>query len=78
MALNELQPKRKTIFDLNQFALNGSSAEMEQKMLEDKHILGKVALLGQATAFYAKPNAGKTLLTIWLTIGSHQERKSER
>lgn len=57
-----------TLFDLNQFALNGSSAEMEQKMLEDKHILGKVALLGQATAFYAKPNAGKTLLTIWLTI----------
>jgi hypothetical protein len=53
-------------FDLTNFALNGASKSMELKMLEDKYVLGRMALLGQSTIFYAKPNAGKTLLTIWL------------
>tara|TARA_R110002049_G_scaffold162267_1_gene327967 strand:+ start:2161 stop:4248 length:2088 start_codon:yes stop_codon:yes gene_type:complete len=57
-----------SLFDLNIFALNGSSQQMLNRMLEDKYILGDLALLGQATAFYAKPNAGKTLLIIWLLI----------
>jgi len=56
------------LFDLAMFALNDTCDEMERKMLDDKFILGELALLGQATAFYAKPNAGKTLLTIWLLI----------
>lgn len=56
------------LFDLNVFALNGTSQEMKSQMLEDKFILGSLALLGQATAIYAQPNAGKTLLTIWLLI----------
>lgn len=55
-------------FSLDRFALNGMAAEMESKMLEDKFILGRMAILGQSTVFYAKPNAGKTLLTIWLLI----------
>ena len=41
---------------------------MKAKMLEDKYILGRIAILGQFTALYAKPNAGKTLITIWLLI----------
>lgn len=57
-----------SLFDLTQFSLNGSSTEMESRMLEDKFVLGKMAILGQATAFYAKPNAGKTLMTLWLLI----------
>lgn len=59
--LNQNQP-----FSLNQFALNGSSKQLREKMLDDKFILGNLAILGQSTIFYAKPNAGKTLLTIWL------------
>ena len=55
---------------LDSFVLNGESAEMKSKMLEDKYILGRLAVLGQSTAIYAKPNAGKTLLTIWLLIQS--------
>ena len=55
---------------LDSYVLNGESDEMKAKMLEDKYILGRMALLGQSTAFYAKPNAGKTLLTIWLLIES--------
>lgn len=56
------------VFSLNMFSLNGMAAEMESKMLDDKFILGQMAILGQSTVFYAKPNAGKTLLTIWLLI----------
>jgi len=54
------------VFDICNFALNGTSEEMESKMLEDKFVLGRLAILGQSTVFYAKPNAGKTLLVIWL------------
>jgi hypothetical protein len=57
-------------FDFSQFALNGTAAEMEAKMLADKFILGRMAILGQSTAIYAKPNAGKTLLTLWLLTQS--------
>tara|TARA_R110001592_G_scaffold113322_1_gene312372 strand:+ start:15725 stop:17812 length:2088 start_codon:yes stop_codon:yes gene_type:complete len=64
------QAESENLFDLNIFALNGSSQQMQNQMLEDKYILGELALLGQSTAFYAKPNAGKTLLTIWLLIES--------
>ncbi|RCV90485.1 AAA family ATPase [Billgrantia montanilacus] len=55
-------------FSLDQFALNGHAETMEAKMQEDKFILGRLAILGQSTVFYAKPNAGKTLLTVWLLI----------
>ena len=37
-------------------------------MLEDKFILGRIAILGQMTAVYAKPNTGKTVLTLWLLV----------
>jgi hypothetical protein len=53
---------------LDSFVLNGASEDMKTKMLEDKYILGRMAILGQSTAIYAKPNAGKTLITIWLLI----------
>ncbi|WP_322407431.1 AAA family ATPase [Idiomarina sp. PL1-037] len=60
------QPNEKPKFDFTKFALNGSSATMEAQMLEDKFVLEGVAILGQATALYAKPNSGKTLLTLHL------------
>jgi len=55
---------------LDSFVLNGESKNMKAQMLEDKYILGELAILGQSTAIYAKPNAGKTLLVIWLLIKS--------
>ncbi len=57
-------------FDLGKFALNGSASEMESKMLDDKYILGRLAILGQSTVIYAPPNTGKTLLVLWLMIQS--------
>lgn len=55
-------------FNLDCFALNGKSQEMRSKMLEDKYVAGKLAILGQVTFWYARPNCGKTLLIIWLLI----------
>lgn len=60
---DELQP-----FDFGKFALNGQSEAMRGKMLDDVFIMGQIAILGQITAIYAKPNTGKTLITIKLII----------
>lgn len=65
MNTEPLGPKK---FSLTQFSLNGQSEAMKKKMLEDKYILGRLAVLGQFIVFYAAPNVGKTLLTLWLII----------
>lgn len=52
--------------NLLQFSMRGQSDAMKQKMLDDVHVLGRIVLLGQFTVLYAPPNAGKTLLTLWL------------
>lgn len=62
-------------FDLNRFALNGQSKKMEEKMLKDRFIIGRIAILGQSTAIYAPPNAGKTLLMLWLLIDAIKARE---
>jgi RecA-family ATPase len=59
---------------LNSFVLNGESEKMKEQMLEDKYILGRMAILGQITVMYAKPGAGKTLITMWLLIKSIKEK----
>jgi hypothetical protein len=53
-------------FDLRSMSLRGKSKMMESKMLDDKFVLDRLAILGQMTVFYAPPNAGKTLLTLYL------------
>lgn len=55
-------------FNLSQFSLNGQSGAMKMQMLDDVYVLGNMAILGQLTAFYAKPNSGKTLITLHLII----------
>lgn len=52
-------------FDLASFSLKGQSQEMRKKMLDDKFVMKNIAILGQATAIYAKPNTGKTVLTLY-------------
>jgi len=48
------------------FSLNGRSDEMRRAIQDQVEVLPRVALLGQWTAFYAAPNTGKTLLTLWM------------
>lgn len=55
-------------FSLKSFSINARLDEMKSQMLEDKFILGSLVLLGQMTAIYSQPNAGKTLLIIKLLI----------
>lgn len=61
-------PTDADIFNLDAFVMNGLAKEMEERMLEDKFVLGRLAILGQSTLWYAPPNVGKTLLFLWLLI----------
>jgi len=51
---------------LARFSLKGRSEDMRKGMKEQVEVLPHLALLGQWTVFYAEPNAGKTLLTLWM------------
>ncbi len=53
----------------NSIAINGSLADMQamRKQLQDaKYVAGRLALTGQITVFYAGPNTGKTLISLYL------------
>lgn len=63
-------PKDDGILNLDAFVMNGSAKEMEENMLDDKFVLGCLAILGQWTLWYAPPNVGKTLLFLWLLINA--------
>ena len=53
---------------LARYSLLGRADEMEALATEAKPLLGKVALAGQSTIIYARPNTGKTLITLWLVM----------
>lgn len=53
-------------FSLDKFALNNNVSEMEEMLKDDRFIMGRMALMGQSTVMYAKPNTGKTLFTLKL------------
>ena len=53
---------------LDQYSLKGKSEEIAKQTLAEVLFLGSIAILGQLTAFFAAPNTGKTLITIWLII----------
>lgn len=60
----------KPVFPLRNRSIVGSLAEMKAQMLADVFVLDGIALLGQLTTIYAKPNAGKTLTTIFMLTES--------
>jgi len=60
---------------LDKFSLTGMSAELEKAAVEQVSILGEVALQGQATAWYAEPNSGKTLLALKLLVESIEAKR---
>ena len=58
-------------FDLRNYGLDSADRDhMREKMLHDKYIMHGIALLGQITVIFAKPNTGKTLLTLWMLVES--------
>ena len=62
-------------FSLDKFSLKGHSKEMKKKMLDDSFVLDRLAILGQGTVIYAKPNTGKTLLVIHMLIKSIEAKR---
>jgi len=69
-----IEPTR-AAFPLNDYLINDSLEEMKTKMLADVFVLDGIALLGQLTAIYAKPNAGKTLTTIYMLTESIKAKR---
>lgn len=57
-------------FPLQNLSIVDSLAEMKAQMLREVFVLNGIALLGQLTTIYAKPNAGKTLTTIFMLAES--------
>jgi len=71
--INSLKSKAKAHnaevgLDFTEFVLSESAADMEARMLADRYVLGRMAIMGQWTVFYGGPNVGKTLLMLWLLI----------
>jgi hypothetical protein len=62
--------ERKEIFDFSQFSINEDIEAMKKSALEQVYLLDGIALVGQVTVIYAKPNTGKTLLLLSLLIDS--------
>jgi hypothetical protein len=50
------------------YSLRGQAAEFERCATQSKPLLGDLCMSGQATVWYAPPNAGKTLITLKLVI----------
>lgn len=53
---------------LAKFSVSQDLAALEQQMVKAEPLLGSIALRGQATAIYASPNTGKTLIVLHLII----------
>lgn len=51
---------------LGQFSLRGKADEFERKAVKAKPLLGDLCFAGQATVWFAPPNAGKTLIVLKL------------
>ena len=59
-------PRPKPIF--SRYSLTGYSYELAKEVQEETFVLPPLALRGQATVWYAPPNAGKTAIAISRTI----------
>ena len=53
---------------LDKHTLRGKLAELEKMSLALVYVLSDMAILGQATVFYAWPNTGKTLIILYMLI----------
>lgn len=53
---------------LDKYSLRGMSNVLEKNAVNSVQVMGGLALVGQATALFAAPNTGKTILTLNLII----------
>lgn len=64
VAQSTMATPRKTENPLARFSLTGKSHELTKLVQAQILVLGSYAMLGQATAIYAAPNTGKTLVVL--------------
>jgi len=57
------------------FSLLGKSAEFAERAVKATPLLGELCLAGQATVWYAPPNAGKTLIALKLLTDAVTENR---
>jgi AAA domain len=62
---------------LRQYSLIHSIDELEREAQEQTPLLGQICLKGQATVLYAKPNSGKTLITLKLLLKAIEDSRIE-
>lgn len=62
---------------LRKYSLIHSIEELEKEAQEQVPLLGQICLKGQATVLYAKPNTGKTLITLNLLLKGIEEGRIE-
>lgn len=62
------KPKNGSPTGFDRFSLRGKANELKTQVQAQKFVLSGIALLGQLTLLYARYNAGKTLLVIYLLI----------
>lgn len=60
---------------LSQYSLRGQAEEFARLAVQAKPLLGNLCLTGQATVWYAPPNAGKTLIMLKLLIDAVAEKR---
>jgi len=58
---------------LTAYSLTGRLKQLKREAREQVRLLDGLALMGQATVFFAAPNTGKTLLVLWLLIEAIKE-----
>lgn len=68
------QPKKSGLF---RFSLLGQADELAANAIKSTPLLGDVCLQGEATMWYAKPNAGKTLLGLKLLLDAIEAGRIE-
>lgn len=67
--------EEKTTFE--SFSIRGKNQARKERALSEVFVLPKIALRGQATVIYAKPNTGKTLLTLHMLIAAIEAESVE-
>lgn len=63
---SEQVKQRAVIHPLGKYSISDDIEALERQMVEQVALLGNIVLMGQATAIFAAPNTGKTLLVLRL------------
>lgn len=73
----EEQERASKSHELKRFSLRGASAHLERVAADQKPLLDTILLSGQANAWYAPPNTGKSLIFLALLVQAIEQGRIE-